>query len=440
MIPILFEDDTTSFFSSTSPYPVKHGLGDLTETLSCKVTMATDGLYELELEYPSDGRLFTELQMRRIILAGANQVDGPQAFRICRIRRQIDGRVHVEAKHVSYDLNDIPVGAFQAKKASVFAGQIMAAALTDSCFTFATDVDWELPGEAVYKNPKPCSARSLLVQSNSGEDLTWTTWFGGHIVFDNFNVYRIAFDVDRHLILRYGKDLIDTQMEQSDEQRYTGIVPYYSKDGVLVVGDIIPDQEELSFDYERIRAVDVTEQFGMVPAGTEEQKKELVKQQGYLWLAANNFNGQTDELNLRLSYAQIDQKLRLCDKVTVKAERFGIDNIVTTVCKTVWDTLKERYDSVEVGNTRYSFAADMANAGRLTKGELSVDRIKNGSIGSGKLSGNVQNKLNTMVTTPFDGTFETIGLKFNHTQCAWVHLVGDNINAWVIGSYNSPDD
>lgn len=424
MIPILFESTATVFRAPSAPFSQYHGLGELTDTISCEVTMASDGMYELELEYPTTGRLFTELAvMRRIIYASANQVDNPQAFRIYAITRQINGRVRISAKHVSYDLEYIPVDSFTSNKADNFAFWIKNNELIASDFTYQTDSeqtgDWTIP--------TPRSARSLLVPGGN-DNYTWTNLYGGHIVFDNFVVNHLKDSVDRHLYLRYGKDIVDTTMEENMDTLITGVLPFYSKDGTKILGDVVPPQ---TGDYEKIKTVDVTEYFSAPPAGTAEQKKAQVEGGGYSWLNENGWG--MNEKNLKLTYAQIDQTLRLDDWVTVMVERIGISENVQ-VCKTVWDSLAERYTSVEFGNVRSSFAADLSNAKRLTKGELSPDRIKNGSIGSGKLSGGVQTKLNTMVTNPFGGTLDIAGLKFDGYNCTWRTVYSEDPRTGVLSA------
>lgn len=433
MIPILFESTATQFRMPESPYLPMHGLGELSDAIRCEVTMANDGMYELELEYPTTGRLFTELATQyRIIYASANQVDAPQAFRIYQIRRQIDGRLIVNARHVSYDLEFIPVGAFQAPSAVYFALLIKQNALTTCPFTFATDVDMPAPEGAPYKNEAPASARSLLV--SSGTDVkTWTDYFGGHMVFDNFTVYRIANTVDRHVCLRYGRDLVDARLEQNIETVITGVLPFYSKDGTTIVGDIVPPQ---TATIQRVKTVDVTELFSDPPAGTAEQKKAQVEGAGYTWMNTNGVG--TNELNLKIDYAQIDQIIRLDDQVSVKLEHLGID-VVTQVCKTVWDSLAERYTSIEVGNTRTSFAADLSNAKRLTKGEISPDRIKNGSIGSSKLGGGVNSKLNAMVTNPYNGNLTVNGIICGGHQFVPVYVTISGNPYYILASNMSPN-
>ena len=96
MIPILFSSDETDFDN--------HGLGDLVDATRCEVTEERNGQYELELDYPKTGALFSEITEERIVKAKPNDIDDPQLFRLYRSTKPIDGLVTFYGHHISYDL------------------------------------------------------------------------------------------------------------------------------------------------------------------------------------------------------------------------------------------------------------------------------------------------------------------------------------------------
>jgi hypothetical protein len=104
---------------------------------------------------------------------------------------------------------------------------------------------------------------------------------------------------------------------------------------------------------------------------------------GLIWLDENSIG--RPEMSLKLSYAQIGQTVRQGDTITVKVERMGID-VLAKVTQTVYDVLKERYTSVNVGDIRDTFAADIYDASRLKTGLLDLKRIKDKSITGGKMA------------------------------------------------------
>ena len=58
MIPILFKQNETEF--------VTNGIGKLSETISCIVEEARNGIYELSLKYPITGKFFDEIELKTV--------------------------------------------------------------------------------------------------------------------------------------------------------------------------------------------------------------------------------------------------------------------------------------------------------------------------------------------------------------------------------------
>ena len=112
MIPILFETGTTTFTSN--------GLGRLADCIRCIATEERNGIYEVEFDYPTTGKLFQELKVGRIVVCTHDEKGDEQPFII--YRRSIPdlrGIVTFNAHHISYMLNDIVVKPFTASSCSV---------------------------------------------------------------------------------------------------------------------------------------------------------------------------------------------------------------------------------------------------------------------------------------------------------------------------------
>ena len=144
---------------------------------------------------------------------------------------------------------------------------------------------------------------------------------------------------------------------------------------MLVVGTV--QSVTGTFLVQRVLLVDVT------PYITDANPSQAtVNSVGQTWLSENLVG--LPEINLKLSYAQFDQVVRLFDTVTVKIEKMGVD-VVAKITQTVYDVIKERNVSVNVGDTRPTFAADIYDASRLKTGLLDMKRIKDKSITAGKI-------------------------------------------------------
>ena len=360
MTPILFEANANTFTS--------YGIGALVDAVKCEVTMREDTLYELELVYPVDGELFSELTGSRIIFAKPCQTDNPQPFRIYRMTKPINGKVTFYARHISYDLLGIPVTPFKSTSASDFCSKIAANSVITNPFTFTTNISKTEDLEF----DEPQSARALL----SDADQSWANVYGGELVFDGYDVkLQSAAGQNRGVVIRYGIDLIDSKMEENINGVYSGILPYFFEDEVLVMGTV--QSVTGTFLVQRVLLVDVT------PYITDANPSQAtVNSVGQTWLSENLVG--LPEINLKLSYAQFDQVVRLFDTVTVKIEKMGVD-VVAKITQTVYDVIKERNVSVNVGDTRPTFAADIYDASRLKTGLLDMKRIKDKSITAGKI-------------------------------------------------------
>lgn len=358
MIPVLFPASETAFAS--------HGIGDLVDAISCSVDMK-DEQYELSIEYPVDGSHFSDIGQNKFILAKPNQTDDPQPFRVYRITKPIKGRVTVYGRHLGYDLSGIPVQPFKATSAADFATKLAANVLVTCPFTFQTDIVKTEDLEFDY----PMSAREMIIQ--------WAETYGGELVFDGYTVRLVqSAGQNRGMVIHYGVDLVDATMEENISSCATGIVPYYleAQSKHLVVGSVLNAQG--TFDHVKIIPVDVSDY--IVSTNPSVQDVDAV---GLIWLDENNIGH--PEMSLKLSYAQIGQTVRQGDTITVKVERMGID-VLAKVTQTVYDVLKERYVSVNVGDIRDTFAADIYDASRLKTGLLDLKRIKDKSITGGKMA------------------------------------------------------
>lgn len=370
MIPILFNATATTFTT--------HGIGNMAEAISCEVTK--DGMmYELQMTYPVTGKRFADIVERNIVVAKPDLLDNPQPFRIYRITKPIDGRITLYARHINYDMAGIPVSNFTATSAADFATKIKSNALVSCPFSFSTDI----VDSYTLKIEEPDVMRSLL----GGKDRSWQGVYGGDIVFNGYNVQlKQNGGQDRDITVRYGVDIVDAQMERDIAEVYTGIIPFYkgnvnnaqteTQEEIIVIGDV--QNASGTFNYTKVQPVDISSLIQ-----TENPSKAQVNAAGQLWLSGNDI-GKT-LVSLTLDYAQINNKVvQLYDYITVDIPKLGV-TVKSKVIKTVFDVLKERYTSIDVGDNKGKLSRDLYDASRLKHGTLKSERIANASIGASKL-------------------------------------------------------
>lgn len=321
-----------------------NGLGALTNTLSCEVSEERNGEYELTMEYPMNGVHFDELALRKIIFAKPNATDGPQAFRIYFISAEINGVVTINARHITYDLSGIPVVPFTATSAGAACSGLMSNAQVSNPFSIGTQIGTI----ADFKVDVPSSVRSWF----GGKEGSLIDVYGGEWAYDNYTAtLKASRGQNRGVVIRYGKNLIDFEQEKNCEEVWTGVLPYWAdEEGTVVRANII--NIEGSFDYRRILCLDLSQDFEEQPTTAQ------LTARAQTYIRANNIG--VPKVSITLDWAQLNEQVELCDTVTVVFERLGVETTAKCV-RTVWDVLKDRYSSIEIGDARTNITDTIHN-------------------------------------------------------------------------------
>lgn len=360
MIPILYEQGETKFISQ--------GIGSLADAISCTVTEERNGEYELEMTYPASGRLFSELTNGRLILAKPNDTSQTQPFRIYRISTPMSGKVTINAEHISYLLNGIPVAPFTATGMSAALNGLKNNSLVNNPFTCWTDI---ANGSTKFTVTVPKSFRACLGGTEGSILDTFSGSNPPEFEFDRFAVkVHAQRGADRGVTIEYGKNLTDAKQENSIENTYTGVLAYWSNtdQSTVAKSDIQYASNHSNFANEKIFILDTSQDFPGEPTKTQ------------LNTAAANYvknnNVGTPKINLTVSFVNLWQseeykntalleRVQLCDTVRIKFSWLGID-ASAKVIKTVYNVLKERYDSIGLGESKSSFSDTIRQASGIT--------------------------------------------------------------------------
>ena len=348
MKPILFPSTATEFNT--------HGLGVLTDAISCTVTEERNGAFELTMQYPDTGVHFDEITDRCIIYAIPSPYRSPQPFRIYRITRPMDGIIMVYAQHITYDLSGVPLNPFTAVNAPDALSKLSLNAAVDSPFTFWTDKSTV----ASFAVSVPSSTRSVLGGS-SGSILDV---YGGEYEWDGFTVRLYGQrGYDNGVVISYGKNLTDIEQDRNIASVATGIYPYWTNtEGALVTCDPKIVNAPGTYDFTRIVPVDFSGDFEEQP--TPEQLQARAEQ----YVADNKIG--IPKTSITASFVQLEQfseyedlalleKCDLCDTVTIRYPQLGVE-AKAEIVKIETDVLLERYNSVEIGDVRANIADTIA--------------------------------------------------------------------------------
>lgn len=349
---------TPILFNATTKVNNSEGLGRLTDAISCVVTEERNGSYELTMTYPVTGQHYEDIEIRYQIVTSAFKGSGKQAFRIYKISKPLNGVVTINARHISYDLKNIVVSPFTASTCAQALTNLSAAMQVANDFEFWTNksvaANFQLKHPDTVRNVLGGSAGSILDIYGTGE-----------YEFDNYDVKLwLHRGSDKGVTIRYGKNLTDVKATMDSGNVYTTIVPYWvSQDGSTVVnGDPVYSEHETEVPGHSTVAMDFSAEF------TEAPTKAALMTKAAQYLEANK-PWEISE-NLTISFVALAdteeykdvaslETVNLCDTVHVYHPKLGI-TATAKVVRTKWDSLRERYDEIELGTPKTTLSQAIA--------------------------------------------------------------------------------
>lgn len=349
MIPILYDQNEKEFRTN--------GLGMLSDAISCYVDFEVNGVYELEMRYPVDGRRYEDIQNRSLILAKPSPFDRPQPFRVYRITTPMRGTITVYARHIAYDLMGIPVAPFQAANAQAAMQGLSDNAAVVCPFTFSTEK--ETVAAMDVKVPK-----SIWSQLGGSEGSVLDV-YGGEYEFDRFAIrLHKRLGENRGVAIRYGKNLTTLEQDKNCANVYTGVYPYWTNsDGALVTLSERILYAEGNFDHVRIMPLDLSEDFDDAPA------EDNLRSRAVSYMKANNIG--VPDISWTIGFVSLAQTEEYKDKaileeihwgdtVTVILPKMGI-NVSARAVKARHNVLLDRYESVTLGKVKANISDTIAD-------------------------------------------------------------------------------
>lgn len=350
MIPILYAASETDFTTN--------GIGLLTDAVSCTVTEERNGAYELTLVYPAKGHLAEYIAEDAIIKAKANDTDEPQLFRIYKSGKQIGSNTTWNAEHISYELTGNPVERFSVSgvNAEQALNRLLAAAVFKHKYTATSDI-------TTVNSTSIADVVSVRKALGGVEGSILDTW-GGEYHFNNYRIELLkARGADNGVTIEYGKNLTDAKQERNISNIATAIFPYakYTPEGtenevyVSLKEKTLVHAGAANYAYKRCEIVDFSSEWESGTIITEDMLR--AKAEAYLEKISTE-----PDINITLSYAQLKktkdykniqamESVALCDTVTVRIDKLQIE-ATAKIVKAKYDSLKERYDTMEIGSVR----------------------------------------------------------------------------------------
>lgn len=344
-----------------------NGLGCLNDATYCSVKETLNGEYELEMEYPVNGIHYSDIQLRRIILAKPNSYDQTQPFRIYSISKPIGGLVTVNAEHISYDMSGLPVrGAVEhyAWYVNDVFDHINNNSVYPCPFTFSSDITEEKKDISLSK---PRSVKAFL-----GTDEGLLSLFGGEWEFDRYKaILHKERGQNRGVSIEYGKNLTDVTQDEACSEMYTAVYPYYYQedDGLQRLDDDVV--KILDTPYKNVYVLDLTSEFDEMP--TQDQLRAKTQE----YIKENKLD--EPKVSLKVSFIKNPeviealQDVRLGDTVGVKFIKIGVDT--TSRCISYdFNVLTEQYNSIELGEPTKTIVDTMTTtSSRIDAANSAID-------------------------------------------------------------------
>lgn len=373
MKPILYAGDELEFTSN--------GMGRLADVTRCEVTEERNGVYLCEFDIPVTSPMYSLIREGRYVAAMHDDRHDIQPFEIYGRSAPIEGLVTFYAHHLSYKLRNVILKPFTAGSCAQALDMMQTQTYNPNPFTFWTDKSVA----GTFKNAVPASCRSMLAgQEGSILDVYGT----GEYEFDKWAVkLHLHRGADNGVTIRYGVNLTDIQQDTDISESYSAVAPFWkSEDGSTVVtlpegyvvspdapmelfpwttdtGEYMTNQdgEILEFAAPQIKIVplDLSQDFEEAP--TVAQLRELARQRiatGEPWLPKESITVSFVDLAHTADYANVAalQRVSLCDRVSVVCGPLGVNAVSMQVIRTVFDVLSEKYNEIELGTARSTFA------------------------------------------------------------------------------------
>lgn len=373
MIPILYDPLETQFDSN--------GIGLLTDTISCIVEEERNGSFELTLQYPQEGHLADYIVEDAIIKAKPNDKDKDQLFRIYKSGKPIGGVNTYYAEHISYELNMNPVcrPKISGKNAQEAIAQLLEEAVIGNNYTAWSDITTRNSTQI----DDVLSVRNIL----GGTEGSILDVWGGEFQFDNFTVkLHKSRGSDTGATIRYGKNLISAEQERNIGDVITAIFPYCYYTPEKEEGATEPDPVFVSLPEKFINTpnadkyarpkcapMDFSDEFEDGVIVTEEMLRKVAKAYTESGIDEPKISIKATFQNLKKTkdYENIQalETIGICDTVTVMIEKVGIE-VKAKIVKYAYDSVKERFDSVEIGEPKTNLTKAITVAQKEQKEQI----------------------------------------------------------------------
>ena len=320
-----------------------------------------NGMFELELDYRLNYTNYEYLVRGNIIEVDANDKQKNQIFRIYKVTKDIMGQFTVYANHISYDIaRDYTEGLNITNQSCEYClNQLFRNSQFSRGFRGVSDI-------VSAQDFNIGNTNLLLAISGTSGSILDTFGNGAEILRDNYIFHVLnKRGQDNGVTIEYASNLTGLDYEEDDTSLITRI---------RAIARYTPEAEEGQESEEQVVRTYVdspligeyeTPFIGEVDFSSRFEEGEVPTTSKLQTLAVEYFNKNKCDrvkfsykvsfipLSKCVGYEGIEDRIDLCDTVRIIDSRYNLDT-QAKVIKVTYDFLRDRYDSMELGEPRTS--------------------------------------------------------------------------------------
>lgn len=376
-------------------------IGNIEKILSCEADEERNGLFEAVLDCPLNNPLFNDFVEENIIVCKPNDIQDNQAFRIYNTTKFMNNVKTVYARHISFDL------AYDFLDTLILTNSSCENALNEIFRQSQFSKHYRGYSDIIQAQNYSMELSNCL-EAIAGKEGSIIDTFGNgaEILRDNTNFHVLnKRGHDNGVTIEYSKNLTGFELNTDFEGLITRIKPYakYKNDDneeVVIKGDFINSPNHNSFSHSYIRAIDYSDKFSNDEVPTVAKLNYLAEQEylvNKVHIPKANYKIEFIPLSRCVGYSDIEDRISICDTVTVIDSRYGIDT-KAKVIKYKYDVINQMYLSMELGEPRTTLG-DIITYNDGKDGKNGKDG-QDGAQGPPGEDGKVENMPDTLPATP----------------------------------------
>lgn len=375
-------------------------IGDLTDCIECLVEEERNGMFEVSLVYPSSSNLCSYLVEENIIKCNANDTLLNQKFRIYLTRKAMDNTIEIYARHISFDLmyDYIDNISFENQSCEYALNQLFRNSNFSKHYKGYSDI--------INAQDYSMSMANVLEAIGGKKGSIIDTYgTGAEILRDNENIHVLnKRGYDNDITIEYRKNLTGFELEEDITDLVTRILPYATytdsetNEEIIVKAGYIDSPLIANYSHPYISYIDYSDRFEEGEIPTVSKLQELARKEfknNKVDIPKQNFKIEFIPLSKCVGYEGLNDRISLCDTVTIKDTRYNI-NTQAKVIKTVFNVLKNRYESMELGEPKTSLGDVIGGSGDAVAGPPGPQ----GPQGPPGADGNIGDFPNSLPNTP----------------------------------------